>query len=50
MIGIHIGLTGFLEAAMPEVMFNLDGKILEGLVIVKKICAELIFGRCIGSD
>lgn len=49
-IGIHIGSTGFLEADAPKVMFDIDGKILEELVIIEGICAKLIFGKCVGLD
>lgn len=49
-IGIHIGPTGFLQAGAPEVVFDTNRRILEGLVIIEKICAKLIFGRCVGLD
>lgn len=49
-ISMHIGLIGFLEADVLEVMFNIDKRIPEGLVIVEKICAKLVFGRYIDLD
>lgn len=49
-IGIYIEPTGFLKAGTPEVVFDTNRKILEGLVIIEEICAKLIFGRCIGLD
>ena len=49
-IGIYIGPTEFLESGTPEVVFDIDKKILERLVIVEKICAKLIFGRYISLD
>ena len=49
-IGIHIGSTGFLEADVPEMVFNIDGKIVKRLVIVEGVCAKLIFSRCVGLN
>lgn len=31
-------------------IFDIDRKILERLVIIQKICAKLIIGRCVGLD
>lgn len=47
---MYIRLTGFLETGVPEVVFDTNRRILEGLVIVERICAKLIFGRCISLD
>lgn len=49
-IDIYIGLTGFLETIVPEVMFDTNGRILEGLVIIEEICTKLNFGRYISLD
>lgn len=49
-IGIHIGPTGFLETGVPEVVFDTNRRILEGLVIIEKICTKLVFGRYISLD
>lgn len=49
-IGIHIRSTRFLEANVFKIMFDIDKKILEKLVIIEKICAKLIFGRCVGLN
>ena len=49
-IGMHIGPTGFLEVGMPEIVFDIDKKILEELVIIKEIFTKLIFGRCVGLN
>lgn len=47
---LHIGPTKFLEAGMPEIIFYTNAKILEELVIVEKICAKLIFSRCVSLN
>lgn len=49
-ISIHIRLNEFLKASVPEMIFDIDKKILEGLVIIEEIRAKLIFSRCIGLD
>lgn len=49
-IDMHIRPIGFLKAVAPKVLFDTDGKILEGLVIVEEICAKLIFGRSVSLD
>lgn len=40
---MHIGPTRFLKADALEIVFDIDRKFLEQLVIVEKICAKLIF-------
>lgn len=47
---MYIGPMGFLEPGAPEMVFDTDGRILEGLVIVEGICAKLIFGRYINQN
>lgn len=47
---MHIRPSRFLKASMLEKVLDINKKILEELVIVKKICAKLIFGRCVSLD
>lgn len=47
-ISIHIGLIGFVKAKAPEMVFDTNKKILEELVIIKKICGKQIFAKCVG--
>lgn len=49
-IGMYIRPMGFLEPGAPEMVFDTDGRILEGLVIVEGICAKLIFSRYINQN
>lgn len=49
-ISIYIGPTEFLKGDPPKVLFDIEVKILEELVIVKEIWAKLIFGRYVGPD
>lgn len=49
-IGMHIKQTRFLKPGAPEVVFDTDKRILDGLVIVEGIYAKLIFGRYLGLD
>lgn len=46
---MRIEQTEFLKAGVPKVVFDIDGKILKRLIIIKNF-AKLIFGRCIGLD
>lgn len=47
---MYIKLTRFLEVNALKIMFDIDKKILEKLVIIKKICAKLIFSKYISLD
>lgn len=49
-IDMHIRQTRFLETIISEVVFYIDEKILEKLVIIEKMYAKIIFSRCIGLD
>lgn len=49
-IDMHIRLTEFLKADVPKIMFDIDKKVLKKLVIIKKICAKLIFDKCVSLN
>lgn len=46
-IGIYIKLTGFLKASAFMIVFDIDKKILEKLVIIQNIYTELLFSKYI---
>lgn len=49
-ISIYIRLTGFLETNVSKIMFNIESKILERLMFVKRIYIKLIFGKYVGLN
>lgn len=42
-IVLHIRLTWLLKTSTSKLVFNINGKILEKLIIIKKIYIKLIF-------
>lgn len=47
---LHIEPTKFLKAGMPEMIFYINTKILEELIIIEKICTKLIFSGCVSLN
>lgn len=49
-IDTSIRLTGFSKSNLPELVFDIDKKILKKLVIIEKICKKLLFSLKIRLD
>lgn len=49
-INFHVKSSRFLKVGVSKVMFDKNRRILEKLVLVKKICVKLFFGRCVDLD
>lgn len=49
-IGMHIKPIRFLKFGAPKVIFDIDGKILERLIIIEEIYTKLIFNRYISLN